>query len=123
MTPLQDGTVISRSPRLLNVFMFPLIGAATLLGTFAATSTASSQPKSGTRTEGAYSGKDETASVRSSQLRAAGTTLTFAWPARVSADKRRFLDQKGNVYLLKTMSSWAMGRTAPMPKSPKLSKV
>ena len=37
-------------------------------------------------------------------------TSTFAWPASVSADNRRFLDQKGNVYLLKTMSSWAMAQ-------------
>ena len=36
--------------------------------------------------------------------------LAFAWPASVSAEKRRFLDQNGNVYLLKTMSSWAMAQ-------------
>jgi hypothetical protein len=40
----------------------------------------------------------------------AGTTPAFAWPASVSAEQRRFLDQNGNVYLLKTMSSWAMAQ-------------
>ena len=35
---------------------------------------------------------------------------TFAWPASVSTDHRRFLDQKGHVYLLKMMSSWAMAQ-------------
>ena len=102
--------MISRSLGPLNVFMSPLIVAATLLVTFAATSTAGSQPKSGTRNEGANSGNDETASVSSSEQRAAGPTLAFAWPARISAGERRFLDQKGNVYLLKTMSSWAMAQ-------------
>ena len=110
MIPRKDGAVISRSLGLLNVFMSPPIVAATLLVTFAATSAAGTTPNSGTRTEGATSGNDETASVSSSQQRAAGAALAFAWPARVSADKRRFLDQKGNVYLLKTMSSWAMAQ-------------
>ena len=55
-------------------------------------------------------GNDGTASGRSSVQLAASRTPTFAWPASVSADNRRFLDQKGNVYLLKTMSSWAMAQ-------------
>ena len=92
MVPLQDAAVISRSLGLLNVLMSPLIVAATLLVTIAPTAAAGSQPKSGTRTEGANSG------------------LAFAWPACVSAGERRFLDQKGSVYLLKTMSSWAMAQ-------------
>ena len=36
--------------------------------------------------------------------------LDFPWPASVSADQRRFLDQNGDVYLLKAMSSWAMAQ-------------
>ena len=100
----------TRSLGLLYVFRSRLIVAATLLLTFAATPTSGSQPKNGTRTGGETSGNDGTASGRSSVQLAAGTTPTFAWPASVSADNRRFLDQKGNVYLLKTMSSWAMAQ-------------
>ncbi len=34
----------------------------------------------------------------------------------MSAGNRRFLDQKGNVYLLKTMSSWAMAQNCTNPE-------
>jgi hypothetical protein len=87
-----------------------LIVAATLLLAFAATSTSGSHPKNGTRGGGEILANDETASGRSSLQLAAGTTPTFAWPASVSADNRRFVDQKGDAYLLKTMSSWAMAQ-------------
>ena len=100
----------TRSLGPLYVFRSRLIVAATLLLTFAATPTSGSQPKNGTRAGGETSGNDGTASGRSSVQLAAGTTPTFAWPVSVSADNRRFLDQKGNVYLLKTMSSWAMAQ-------------
>jgi hypothetical protein len=100
----------TRSLGLLYVCRSPLIVAATLLLTFAATPTSGSQPKNGTRVGGKSLGNDGTASARSSVQLAAGTTPTFAWPASVSADHRRFLDQKGNVYLLKAMSSWAMAQ-------------
>src|SRR5690242_19052467 len=98
----------NRSLGLLTMFRFRLIVAATWLLTLSATPASGSQPKNGTRTGRATSGNDGTASGRSSVQLAAGTTPNFAWPASVSADNRRFLDQKGNVYLLKTMSSWAM---------------
>ena len=100
----------TRSLGLLYVSRSWLIVAATLLLAFAATPTSGSQPKNATRAGGEILANDETASGRSSVQLAAGTTPTFAWPASVSADKRRFLDQKGNVYLLKTMSSWAMAQ-------------
>ena len=97
----------TRSFGLLYVFRSRLIVAATLLLTFAATPTSGSPPENGTRTG---RGNDGTASGSSSALLATGTTPTFAWPASVSAEERRFLDQNGNVYLLKTMSSWAMAQ-------------
>jgi hypothetical protein len=83
---------------------------------FAPTRITGSPPSSGAWTEGASSGIDGLASATSSVQRAAETTPTFAWPASVSADKRRFLDQKGNVYLLKTMSSWAMAQNCTNPE-------
>ena len=100
----------TRTLGLLYVVRFRLIVAATLLLAFAATPTSGSQPKNGTRGGGEILANDESASDRSSVQLAAGTTPTFAWPASVSAGNRRFLDQKGNVYLLKTMSSWAMAQ-------------
>ena len=100
----------ARSLGLLYVFRSRMIVAATLLLAFAASPTSGSQPKIGTRAGGEILANDETASGRSSVQLTAGTTPTFAWPASVSADNRRFLDQKGNVYLLKTMSSWAMAQ-------------
>ncbi len=102
----------TRSPGLLHVFRLRLIVAAALLLTFAATPTWGSQPKSGTRTERAILGNDETASSRSSVEPAPSTTPSFPYPVSVSAENRRFLDQKGNVYLLKTMSSWAMAQNS-----------
>src|SRR5262249_44603629 len=62
------------------------------------------------RPERANSRHDRTATGSSSVRGAAGTPPGFPWPASVSADNRRFLDQKGNVYLLKAMSSWAMAQ-------------
>jgi hypothetical protein len=100
----------TRSRGLLYVVRSRLIVAASLLLAFAATPTSGSQPKNGSRAGGEILANQETASGRSSVQPAAGTTPTFAWPASVSADNRRFLDQKGNVYLLKTMSSWAMAQ-------------
>ncbi len=100
----------TRSLGLLYAFRFWLFVAVTLLLAFAAIPTSGSQPKSGTRAGGEILANDETASGRSSVQLAAGTTPTFAWPASVSAGKRRFLDQNGNVYLLKTMASWAMAQ-------------
>ena len=100
----------ARSLGLLYGFRSPMIVGATLLLTYATTGTPGSQPPNGTRTGHANPGNDRTASGRSSVRGAARTTPGFAWPASVSADNRRFLDQKGNVYLLKTMSSWAMAQ-------------
>ncbi len=100
----------TRSLGLLHVFRSPLFGAATLLMAFAVTATAASQPENETRNRRANSGSARIASASSSVQRAAGTSSTFAWPASVSAGNRRFLDQKGNVYLLKTMASWAMAQ-------------
>ena len=102
----------TRSFGLLYVFRSRLIVAATLLPTFAAIPTSGSPPENGTWTGRATLGNDGTASGSSSVQLAAGTTPTFAWPASVSAEKRRFLDQNGNVYLLKTMSSWAMAQNS-----------
>ena len=111
-TPLTqtERCVTTRSFGLLYVFRSRLIVAATLLPTFAATPTSGSPPENGTWTGRATLGNDGTASGSSSVQLAAGTTPTFAWPASVSAEKRRFLDQNGNVYLLKSMSSWAMAQ-------------
>ena len=100
----------ARSLGPLYVFGSRLIVSAILLLTFAATPTPGSQPKNGTRAGGETPVKDGAVSGRSSVQPDAGTTPTFPWPASVSADNRRFLDQKGNVYLLKTMSSWAMAQ-------------
>src|SRR6516165_11800426 len=92
------------------VFSSPLIVAATMLLTLSATPPAGSQPKNATRAGGEALVNEGTASGASSIQRAGGTTPTLAWPASVSADNRRFLDRKCNVYLLKTMSSWAMAQ-------------
>ena len=100
----------TRIPGLLYVFGSPPMAAVTLLLTFAATPTSSAQPKNATRTGPAIAANDGIASGRSSVQRAALASPTFACPASVSADNRRFLDQKGNVYLLKAMSSWAMAQ-------------
>jgi len=86
-----------------------MVGAGLLL-TIAATRTPGSQPRGGLQAGRANSGSDRTASGSSSARGAEGTPPGFAWPAGVSADGRRFLDQKGDVYLLKTMSSWAMAQ-------------
>src|SRR5262245_55854139 len=110
LRPLKEGPMTARSPGLLYGFRSLLIVGATLLLTCAATRTSGSQPQDGTRTGRANSGNDRTASGSSSVRGAAGTTPGFAWPASVGDDNRRFLDQKGNVYLLKTMSSWAMAQ-------------
>lgn len=100
----------ARSLGPLYVFWSGLIVSAILLLTFAATPTPGSQPKSGPRAGRETLANDGANSGRSSVQLAAGKTPTFPWPASVSADNRRFLDQKGNVYLLKTMSSWAMAQ-------------
>ena len=112
----------SRSLGLLYVFRSPLIVAATLLQPIAAIPMSGSQPKNATRAGAEALGNERTASGGSSIQRAEGTTPTFAWPASVSADNRRFLDQKGNVYLLKTMSSWAMAQNCTNAESPMHSK-
>jgi hypothetical protein len=108
--PQKEASMITRSLGVLRVLKSPLIVAATLLLAIAATPTLASEPKNGTRNERANSGDDGPASGSSSAQRAAGTTPNFAWPASISSDKRCFLDQKGKVYLLKTMSSWAMAQ-------------
>jgi hypothetical protein len=77
---------------------------------FVVTPASSSQPKYAPRSGSADSGNEATASGSRSVQLDARTNPTFAWPAKVSADNRRFLDEKGNVYLLKTMSSWAMAQ-------------
>jgi hypothetical protein len=41
----------------------------------------------------------------------AGAAVGFAYPIAVS--NRRFVDQSGNVYLLRTMASWAMAQRCP----------
>ena len=106
----KEGFMTTRSLGLLDVFRSRLIVAATLLVAFATIPTSGSQPKNGTRAGAEILANDETASGRSYVQLAAVTTRTFAWPASVSAENRRFLDQKGNVYLLKAMSSWAMAQ-------------
>ena len=93
-----------------HAFTSPLVFGATLLFTLAVTPPARSQSINGTPTGRASSGNQETASGSSPVQNAAVTTPSFAWPCSVSADQRRFLDQKGKVYLLKTMSSWAMAQ-------------
>ena len=50
LVPQKEGSMTTRSLGLLYVFRSPLIVAATLLLTFAATPTSGSQPKNGTRT-------------------------------------------------------------------------
>jgi hypothetical protein len=42
---------------------------------------------------------------------AAGATIGFAYP--IAAANRRFVDQNGNVYLLRAMSSWALAQRCP----------
>src|SRR5262245_31983785 len=100
----------ARSLGTLYVFWSRLIVSAILLLTFAATPTLGSQPKNGRGAGGETLANDGAVSGRSSVQLAAGTTPTFPWAASVSDDNRRFLDRKGNVYLLKTMSSWAMAQ-------------
>jgi hypothetical protein len=100
----------TRSLGLLYVFRSRLIVAATLLLTYAVTPASGSQPENATRAGDENLGNGGTASGGSSKQLAEGTAPYFAWPFSVSADKRRFLDQQGNVYLLKTMASWAMAQ-------------
>ncbi len=100
----------ARAPGPLNAFGSRLIVAAILPLTLAATPTPGSHPKNGTRAGGETPANEGVVSGRSPAQPAAGTTPAFPWPAGVSADNRRFLDQKGNVYLLKAMSSWAMAQ-------------
>lgn len=100
----------ARSQVLIYEFRSSLIVATTLLFTFAVTDTTGAQPPNEPQSGRRGSGNDRTAPGSSSVQRAAGATPTFAWPASVSSENRRFLDQKGNVYLLKAMSSWAMAQ-------------
>ena len=100
----------ARSAGFLSVFQSRLIVAAGLSLALAATPASGSELQNETGTGCATSGNDGASSGRSSVQLAAATTPTFAWPASVSADHRRFLDQKGRVYLLKMMSSWAMAQ-------------
>src|SRR5262245_45079097 len=102
LVPQKERSMTARSLGPLYVFWSRLVVSAVLLLTFAATPTPGSQPKDGTRAGGETLANDGAVSGRSSIQLAASTTPTFPWPASVSADNRRFLDQKGNVYLLKT---------------------
>ncbi len=69
--------------------------------------------KAEARTERATLGNAETASSQSSIEPAPSTSLHLFLARRASVLRaRRFLDQKGNVYLLKTMSSWAMAQNS-----------
>jgi hypothetical protein len=81
-----------------------------MLLAIAAARTPASPPRGGTQDGRANPGSDRAASGSSSERGAGVRSPGFAWPTRVSADGRRFLDQKGDVYLLKTMSSWAMAQ-------------
>ena len=114
----------TRSLGLLHVFRSRLIVAATLLLTLAATPTSGSQPKNGTRTGRATSGNDETASgqfVRSNLLRVR-LQLLLGQPASVPtivASSTR----KAMCICSKPCPRGQWHRTAPMPKSPMLSKV
>lgn len=101
-----------RSFRLLHVVSSRLIVAAAVLVllTFAATSELRAQPRNEPSARRANVLKDGTASGSSSVQPASGVAPAFAWPASVGAGNRRFLDQNGDVYLLKTMSSWAMAQ-------------
>ena len=101
--------MITQTLHPLYVLKSPLSVAAALLA-LAPTPTSGSPPQNPAPVERDSLGSDRTASAGRSVERAAATTPTFPWPASVSADNRRFLDQKGNVYLLKTMSSWAMAQ-------------
>ena len=102
--------MLTRSAGLQSVFRSRLIVAAALLLALAATPASGSESQNATGTGRATSRNDRASSGSSSIQLAPGTAPTFAWPASVSADNRRFLDQKGNVYLLKMMSSWAMAQ-------------
>jgi hypothetical protein len=116
-----EDSVTAHPFGLLHVFGSRLIVATTWLLMFAVAAMAGSQPEKGTRAgratsasdkaaSGAASASDKAASSSSTAKRAAGTAATFAWPKSVNTDQRRFLDQNGKVYLLKTMSSWAMAQ-------------
>jgi hypothetical protein len=100
----------TRSPGFLSVIRSRLLVAAALVLALAPTPASGSGPQNGTENTSATSAIDRATAGSSSVQLAAGTTPTFAWPSSVSADNRRFLDQKGNVYLLKMMSSWAMAQ-------------
>jgi hypothetical protein len=100
----------TRSAGLLSVFQSLLNVASGLLLALASTPASGSEFPNETGTGCARSGNDGASAHRSSEQLAAATTPTFAWPASVSADQRRFLDQNGRVYLLKMMSSWAMAQ-------------
>src|SRR5271163_3658615 len=48
---------------------------------------------------------------RLNQPMPASAAIGFAYP--VATSNRRFVDQNGNVYLLKAMASWAMAQRCP----------
>ncbi len=100
----------TRSLRRRYAFRAEMILGSALLLSLASTGTLSSAPGNRTWHGSANSGNVGADPGRSSAQGSPGTTSTFAWPVRVSTEKRRFLDQNGNVYLLKTMSSWAMAQ-------------
>ncbi len=106
----KEASMTARSLGLLYVLRPPLLAAAALLLTLAGSPTPGSQPKNGTRAGGEILGNGGAAADHTSVHLSVGATPTFAWPASVSAGNRRFLDQKGHVYLLKTISSWAMAQ-------------
>jgi hypothetical protein len=92
------------------VFQPRRILAAALLLALAAARASGSEFQNETKPRSPTSVSHGAPSGSSSVQLARGTTPAFPWPASVSAGNRRFLDQKGNVYLLKMMSSWAMAQ-------------
>ena len=110
----------TRSSGLLYVFSSRLIVAAILLLTFAATPTSPAHR----RRLGPGGGMMEPPqAVLPYNLPREPLQPLLGQPASVPKSAA-FSDQNGNVYLLKTMASWAMARRLPpKPKSLALSKV
>ena len=94
----------------MHALRSPFLIGATLLLTVAPTHAPGFPPRNGARTTPANPDNVGAAPSHSSVQPAEERPPEFAWPVSVSAENRRFLDQKGHVYLLKTMSSWAMAQ-------------
>lgn len=104
----------ARSPSLMVALWSSLVVRAAvpllLLLTSAPAPTSGSEPGNGARNGRAGREDDGAASSGPSARLAAETPPAFVWPVSIRGGRRQFLDQKGDVYLLKTMSSWAMAQ-------------